>query len=358
MNKIINNLKLYFNNYDLSVFFLSIISVSILCLFFMEVIAPILLSIIISYLLYNTNEKIKNKYKIPNYISSSILITGLFSIIYGCLLLILPLVLSQLIDLLKDFPTILTSIKDNLKDAYFMLPGIVTDETFKEVMTKINASIQDYTIQLGKILFNASYHSLIEIGNVLVLLILIPLMSFFFLKDGKQILDWIKERINNDTMLYKVFSETDIQIGNYIRGKIIEAVIVGVVSYIFYLLIGLDYILLLSIITGLSVFIPFIGATIVTIPVVIIAYSQFGFSNMLLFTIIGYIVMQILDGNVLSPLLFSELIQVKPVWIIISIIVFGGLWGFAGVFFAIPITILIKSTVNNWPNYDELKKRE
>ena len=128
----------------------------------------------------------------------------------------------------------------------------------------------------------------------------------------------------------------DLQIGNYIRGKILEIIIVGVVTYIVFAWMGLNYAPLLAALVGLSVLVPYIGAAVVTLPVAVIAYFQWGLSAEFGYLILAYGIIQALDGNVLVPILFSEAVNLHPVAIIVSVLVFGGLWGFWGVFFAIP----------------------
>jgi len=141
----------------------------------------------------------------------------------------------------------------------------------------------------------------------------------------------------------------DQQIGNYVRGKVLEILIVGIVSYIAFLWLGLDYAALLAMVVGLSVLIPYIGATIVTIPVALIAYVQWGVSSEFYSLMIAYGIIQALDGNVLVPLLFSEAVNLHPVAIIVAVLFFGSLWGLWGVFFAIPLATLIKAVMNAWP---------
>ena len=100
---------------------------------------------------------------------------------------------------------------------------------------------------------------------------------------------------------------------------------------------------------GLSVVIPYIGAAIVTLPVAMIAFFQWGWTNEFFYLMLAYGIIQALDGNVLVPLLFSEAVNLHPIAIIVAVLVFGGLWGFWGVFFAIPLATLIKAVMNAWP---------
>ena len=141
----------------------------------------------------------------------------------------------------------------------------------------------------------------------------------------------------------------DQQIANYVRGKVVEIGIVGSATYLAFLWLDLNYAALLAVIVGLSVLIPYIGATLVTIPVALIGYVQWGVSTEFYTLIIVYGIIQAIDGNVLVPLLFSEAVNLHPVAIIVAVLFFGSLWGLWGVFFAIPLATLIKAVMNAWP---------
>jgi putative permease len=125
-------------------------------------------------------------------------------------------------------------------------------------------------------------------------------------------------------------------------------------NYIIFSYFGLNYKILLAVLVGLSVVVPYVGAIVVTIPVMIIGYVQWGWSSTFGYLSLWYYILQELDANMLIPLLFSEVVKVHPVAIILAILFFGKIWGFWGVFFAIPLATLIKSTLHAWP---DIKKR-
>ena len=108
-----------------------------------------------------------------------------------------------------------------------------------------------------------------------------------------------------------------------------------------------------SITVGLSVLIPYIGAAVVALPVALVAHFQWGFDPAFIWLVVAYFILQFLDGNVLVPILFSDAVNLHPVAIIVAILVFGGLWGFWGVFFAIPLATLVKALINVWPTHEE-----
>ena len=117
-----------------------------------------------------------------------------------------------------------------------------------------------------------------SVFSFLVYLVLMPIMVFFFLKDKEQILKWIADFLPHDhSLTRRVWAEVEKQAGNYVRGRVWEILIVWLATYACFLITGLEYAMLLSLIVGLSVIIPYIGAVVVTVPVVIIAYIQWGF---------------------------------------------------------------------------------
>jgi putative permease len=106
--------------------------------------------------------------------------------------------------------------------------------------------------------------------------------------------------------------------------------------------------MLLALFVGLSVLVPYIGATFMYLPVAMIAYFQWGWGSEFAWTIAAYTIIQILDGNLLVPILFSEVVNLHPVAIIVAVLVFGGMWGIWGLFFAIPLATLVQAVLKAW----------
>jgi putative permease len=203
---------------------------------------------------------------------------------------------------------------------------------------------------IGQQVLSFSVTNIPMLIGLMIYLILVPILVFFFLKDSKLILAWCAGFLpQKRPMMARVWKEMNQQFANYVRGKVIEILIVGAVSYVAFVLLGLNYAALLAIVVGLSVVIPFIGAAVVTLPVALVAFFQWGWSAPFIYLMLVYTIIQVLDGNVLVPLLFSEAVNLHPVSIILAVLVFGGLWGFWGVFFAIPLATLVKAILYAWP---------
>ncbi|MBI3560239.1 MAG: AI-2E family transporter [Gammaproteobacteria bacterium] len=192
--------------------------------------------------------------------------------------------------------------------------------------------------------------------TLIVYLVLLPLLVFFFLKDKGLILAWFGRFLPRQrALMLQVWTELDRQLGNYIRGKVWEIAIVAAATYLVFTVFGLKYAFLLAVVVGMACLIPYIGVIIVSIPVLVVAFFQFGLSGEFIWMMVLYLVIQGLDGAVLVPLMFSGVVNLHPVAIIVSVLVFGGLWGFWGVFFAIPLATLINALLHVWPQHTNLQ---
>jgi putative permease len=231
----------------------------------------------------------------------------------------------------------------HLPEAY---PSIVSEAQIERLIASVNGEVGEF----GQWVLSQSLSSLPFIVTMLVYLVLVPILVFFFLKDSQQLTGWLVRHLPRERRLMKlVWLEMNDQIGNYIRGKATEILIVGATSYICFAILGVNYAALLAVLVGLSVLVPYIGATVATIPVALIGLFQWGLSNEFMVLMVVYGVIQMLDGNVLVPILFSEAVNLHPVAIIAAVLIFGGLWGFWGVFFAIPLATLFKAVLYAWP---------
>ena len=209
--------------------------------------------------------------------------------------------------------------------------------------------------KFGQWALTFSLSSLPLLVNAMIYLVLVPILVFFFLKDRELIGRWVSGYLPRQrTLLNRVGSEMNRQIANYIRGKGIEILICGIATYIAFISLGLNYAALLALLVGLSVVVPYVGAVVVTVPVTLIALFQWGWGDQFIYLMTVYAIIQALDGNVLVPLLFSAAVSLHPVAIICAVLLFGGLWGFWGIFFAIPLATLIKAVLDAWPRQEPI----
>ena len=317
-----------------------------------DMLMPVFASLVIAYLLEGLVETLERR-QLPRLAAVVIVFVGFMALLLFTFIALLPLLYHQLAELMQQLPAMVThglAMLNRLPESY---PNFISHEQINEMI----AAIRQQLLNMGQSLVTYSYSSLVNIISIIVYVILVPLLVFFFLKDKENILAWLKQFLPRDIHLTaQVWHNVDAQIGNYIRGKVIEIFIIFGTSYLTFSLLNLNYALLLAVIVGLSVIIPYIGATVVTFPVLIVAYFQWGLSDPFWYITIAYFVIQAFDGMLLVPLLFSEVVNLHPVAIIVAILFFGGLWGFWGVFFAIPLATLVEAVLSAWPRVKQEEK--
>ena len=319
-------------------------------LLFGDILAPVLVAVILAYLMQGVANVLRQR-GLPGELSvafSTILFLGGFlAVLFG----LAPLVWRQLVALVREAPAIIEAWRKVLVTLPEEYPVFFTQQQVNE----LTAAIQAEMASVGQILVTKGLSSIPSVLAAIVYLILIPLMVFFFLKDRAQLTGWFASFLPaKRPLLERIWSELNLQFANYARGKGIEVLIIGGASYVVFAIFSLNYAALLGLLVGFSVIVPYIGAALVTIPVVVVAYFQFGVTPDFYWVVGAYLLIQVLDGNVLVPLLFSEAVNLHPVAIVIAVLFFGGLWGLWGVFFAIPLATLVNAILSAWPSSDSL----
>jgi putative permease len=335
----------FFSDEEALIFLLLLISSFAIIIGFGQVLAPVFIALIMAYLLQGGMQFFKGK-GFGHLLSTIIMFTLFVGLFLALLLVVIPATISQAGQLFYELPKMLGQGQDLLMLLPEKYPELVTEQQVQDWMKQAGAELAS----LGQWLLSFSIHSIPGAITILIYVVLVPILVFFFLKDDQKIAGFFVSFLPRDRKLMNtIWAEMEQQIANYIRGKALEIFIVGSVTYVGFVSFGLEYAELLAILVGLSVLIPYIGAAVVTVPVAIIAYFQFGYSETLFYCLLVYGVIQALDGNVLVPLLFSEVVNLHPVAIIIAVLGFGGIWGFWGVFFAIPLATLFKAVITAWP---------
>ncbi|WP_018140634.1 MULTISPECIES: AI-2E family transporter [unclassified Thioalkalivibrio] len=313
-----------------------------------RILAPLLASLIIAYLLEGGVKKL-TRIHVPRLLAVTLVLIAFLALTVAALFSVVPLLSAQVTQLVRELPGMIREGQSLLLQLPEHYPQLITDEQVRDLM----GAIQAEATLLGQRVLSFSLSSARHIVDVVIYLIVVPLMVFFMLKDRDLILNWIRGFMPQDTHLAsEVWREVNIKIASYVRGKFIEILIVWAVTFLTFNWFGLEYAVLLSFMVGISVIIPYIGAAVVTIPVAAVAYFQFGIGPEFAWILIAYGVIQFLDGNVLVPLLFSEVVNLHPVAIIAAVFVFGGIWGLWGVFFAIPLATLVHAVIKSWPRVD------
>lgn len=341
-------LKSFFKNYfyeeeQFAALFILIIF-AVLLYFIGSTITPVFVSILVAYLLngvMNFFEEKNYTKKVSFYFTFTI-----FLAFYLFVLLSLPYVTGQIASLINELPAIVAFVENLFNDLIIRYPNFFTTEQVEEIFTS-SASLIPSIAEQVLIQLNTSFSAIM---NALIFLILTPILVFFFLKDKSEMLSYLTYFLpKKRSLLSKIWSDLNIQLFGYVRGKALEMLIVASITSLAFLFLEVNYSVILGILVGMSVLIPLFGAILVTIPVVAIGLFQWGLDTSFFIFLFVYFMIQILDGNVLFPLLMGNEVNLHPVLIILSILVFGGIWGFWGLLLAVPIATLIRAVFKVWP---------
>ncbi len=339
--------RTYFSDEEAVYLFFFLLGGLLFVLFLGRMLAPVLAALVLAYLLQGL-VGILERWRVSRRLAVWLVFLVFVGLLAVTLLLLLPMLWKQTFNVVQDqLPRILTNGEHwlrGLPDAY---PEFVSMRQIDILVARAEAELA----RAGQAVLTLSLASIPGMLEAVIFVVLLPLLVFFFMMDRDVIVQWFAAFLpQRRNILSRVWHEMDQQIANYVRGKAMEILIVGITTYVFLSFLGLGYAVLLSFLVGLSVVIPYIGATLVTLPVAAVAWVQFGWGGEFALVMMVYAVIQFLDANVLVPLLFSEAVNLHPVAIITAILFFGGLWGFWGVFFAIPLATLLKAVINAWPN--------
>ena len=332
----------YFLDPELAILWLFLLFIVVLFAALGKILAPVLVSIVVAYLLQWPISSLE-KLRLPRIAA----VLGVYISFVGLVILgivgLLPLLFRQLSNLIAEIPAMAAKGQELLLYLPIRYPGYTSANQIQEWITQFKLGLT----HSGQGILSAS---LVYIYNIIVFTIyfvLFPLFVFFLLIKKKKIIAWLVEYLpEKRRLISQVWTEVLAQTGNYVRGKALEMLIVWIVTYLSFAILGLEYAILLSVLVGISVVIPYIGAVMVTIPVLIIGFLEWGWTAQFAYLVAVYSLIITLDANLLVPFLFSEAVDLHPVTIIIAVLIFGGLLGFWGVFFAIPLASVVKAILN------------
>lgn len=316
-----------------------------LALFVGDILAPLLVSILLAYILEGLIRALEEA-RIPR-LFSFLLVYALFVAALLLLLLrLVPVLSEQIVDLAVRLPSMLAAGQRWVESLPELYPELVSPIQVEQILMAVRAEVLAFADEIIRF----SLDTVVDVLSIVVYTVVVPILVFFLLKDKRRILDWAKTYLPAPQSLSsRVWDEMDLKVSQYLRGKLIEIGVVWVATFFAFALFGLQYALLLSFLVGVSVIIPYVGAVVVTVPVMLVAAFQWGLSPEFAYLMLAYLVIQFLDGNLLVPLLFSEAVDLHPAAILTAILVFGGFWGVWGVLFAIPLASLIDVVLRSWP---------
>ncbi|HKI75282.1 MAG TPA: AI-2E family transporter, partial [Pseudomonadales bacterium] len=248
-----------------------------------KILAPLFTGIVLAYVMQGsikTFERFTPK-AVAVWCTFLLFMGGFVSVV----LFVIPKVWRQMRSLFDNLPTMVHEAQALLQTLPKSYPQLISEQLANSWGDMLNTEAAD----IGQWLVSASISQLPLILAVSVYIMLVPILVFFLLKDQAKITAWCASFLpEKRPLIDRIGAEMNIQMANYIRGKVLEIILVGVATYILFKLYGLNYAALLAFLVGLSVVVPYVGIVAVSVPVVIIGWLQFGFSGELFYLLIWY----------------------------------------------------------------------
>lgn len=326
-------IKRYGFNILVSVFVILAIVIIFKIKIIREVAKILLISFVLAYTLNPIKTWIVERFKIKKTIAAALIVLSILGAIIALLAILIPSLMRQsfnvegMINFATDF---IKDIMDKLNlDNYSIFNSMYEQST-----ERINAWIQGVS--------RNALDNIVSIGDNLLSLAVIPVTVYYFLSDGKYILDKMLLILptKNRTLIRKIIYDIDKVLARYIFSQFILCTIIGVFTFGGLLIIGVEFPLWLAVINGIFNIIPYFGPVIGALPAVFIAFMSGG--NKVVMTIILFFILQQIEGNILSPKITGDSISMHPIVIILLLLLGEEIGGFIGMIVAIPIGVIIK----------------
>jgi putative permease len=200
----------------------------------------------------------------------------------------------------------------------------------------------------------------LDAASVIVNIILVPFIAFFIMKDGRR---FKKEFISIVPNKYFEFSlyllhKINIQVGNYLRGQVLDATIVGILATCAMWLLGVKYFFIIGIFAGVANLVPYFGPLIGAIIAVIVSILQTGGFHLALYVIVAFLMIKLIDDTIILPVVMSKSVHISPLTVLLAIMIGGKLFGILGMVLSVPVTGFIKVVVHeiimNYRRYREV----
>lgn len=317
---------------------------------------PILISGFL-FFIFNPIVRLAEKIKIPR----TLAILLLYLLIIGLLTIIIsvagPILSKQVTDLVNAVPTYFNDLQS------FIL-SFSESTTFKWILEqdyvdlqKVGETVTSFLSAIPSAISSSLLGILGVVTNVTLTLVTVPFLLFYMLKDGHKfphaVVKFLPRKLRDEGLV--ILADTGKTLSAYIQGQMIVSICVGTLSLIGYLIIGLPYALILSIVVAITNIIPYLGPFLGAAPAVIVALFH---SPMLaLLTIIVIVVAQQIESNLISPLVIGKTLDTHPATIIIVLLVAGNLAGIIGMILGVPVYAVCKTFVLNIVKFVRLHRQ-
>lgn len=308
-----------------------------------------IISIIVAYLINPLVIKLENLGLKRSY---AILIVYLIVILFFAIIVVFlwPMLVEQLKNLVQSIPQIVryvNRLSDKIGGKFKDYPAVndfILDGT-KSILKSLNKVQDNLIFELGNIGEKVS-----GLASGILRIVLIPVFTFYFIMFKEKYFIWIKKQVpaNKYKGTVSLFREVDRVNSQFVRGRLIMAIAVGIMTTIFLLIMRIDYALIIGIITCVADIIPYIGPALGFIPAVVLALVDSPIKAVIV--AIAFVLIQWVENNILAPKILGTTIGLNPLLILVSLIIGAGMFGVPGMIFAVPVVATLKVVTGHFKN--------
>ena len=302
-----------------------------------DVLLPFVLGGAIAYLLDPLADRLE-RLGLSRVLATVVITTLILLTATIMLLLVLPALIRQTIDLVNIAPELFTNLREALETRF---PGLIDHgASLTDTIPELGDTIRDK----GVALLENVVGSAMSIVNIVVLVFIVPVVSFYLLIDWDRLVAAIDDLVPLDhaPVVRRLASEIDETLASFIRGQGLVCLIQGTFYSVALMLAGLNFGLVVGAVAGLISFIPYVGALVGGALAIGLAVFQFWSDPVMIALIAGiFFFGQLVEGNILTPKLVGGSIGLHPVWLLLALSIFGALFGFVGMLVAVPVSAMI-----------------
>ncbi|GGF25340.1 AI-2E family transporter [Aliidongia dinghuensis] len=283
-----------------------------------------------------------DRLRVPRSLGSILVLFAFLALIVAFILLLVPLLENQITALVSHFPAYLAMVRDEIDHFLALLQDRLDPDQVAKLRDAASAKVGDILAGIGKVITSLLTGG-IAIANLLSLVFITPIVAFFLLRDWEVLLatidSWLpREHAETIREQARLIEQT---LSGFLRGQASVCLLLGMFYGLALTIIGLDFGLVLGLVCGCLIFIPFLGGFTGGLLSVGLAFAQFGSWHKPLVVAALFVVGQTLEGNIITPKLVGDRVNLHPVWLIFSLLAFGALFGFVGVLIAVPMAAVI-----------------
>lgn len=316
--------------------------------------APFLLALAIAYLLAPLVDALQ-RWRLPRGVAILAVLLPFLLALVGLLLLLIPALQRQITDLAERLPALTRRAADWLLELRSRLlessGALLSDAQAQRLRELEPADLVGVVNDQWAAIARRAWRALLGIGKgfsvaltVLGYLVVTPVVTFYLLAAWGRLTSRIEDLIPpaRRAAFFAFLEEYDSSLGRYVRGQLLLATVVGVITATMLALLGFPGAILVGVVAGVGNLVPYIGMPLSLIPGLLLALVSGSVWSNLLKLVITFGVIQFVEGSIAGPKIVGKSVGLNPVWVMIALALFGSLLGFVGLLLAVPLAVLVK----------------